>query len=439
MTTFYRIPILLPALLMVFMIALSSKAFSQSRENSVQYFQYWVEYGEKAQQPGGLHRMNVNLMRNSLYFSLGQPMPMQFQCQTDGTINRAFMPVLAALDLADWPGQLREDALYDLPEDERVNLCRWSLTVVFEPESPKAVPRELRLCGADNGSSPKRLAFEAALQGFFLPQIEALRASTPRRLESLYWREKSADSRTAYTLNTDEDGVLTLEQRLGKKKLRMAVRPDITKDLEALIRDFSLEKRHGFRAVSDQGHAFMLQMTFDTRQSIEISGHDGPEGMPPDFGPARAALLRLLDEALKPSVMSRALPQTAPEELFFSVSGMVLGERIRLYERMDKDGPVIVLSRGIGNDPENRKEAVVDASFLSSLETLLQKHGIRSWNGFRGRPMMQVLDGESFSLSIRFRDGSTVEASGNNRFPNTYQDFRIELNELANTVLGKQE
>ena len=53
--------------------------------------------------------------------------------------------------------------------------------------------------------------------------------------------------------------------------------------------------------------------------------------------------------------------------------------------------------------------------------------------------MMQVLDGESFSLSIRFRDGSTVEASGNNRFPNTYQDFRIELNELANTMLGKQE
>ena len=439
MPVFCRIPILLPALIIVFMTALPSKAFSQNREDSVQYFQYWVEYGEKAQQPGGLNRMNVNLMRNSLYFSRGQPSPMQFQCQTDGAINRDLVPALTALDLADWPGQLSEDALYDLPEDERANLCRWSLTVVFEPESPNAVPRELRLCGADDGSSPKRLAFEAALQGFFLPRIEALMAETPRRVESLYWREKSADSRTAYTLDTDEDGVLTLERRLGNEDLRMAVRPDIAEALEALIRDFSLEKRHGFRAVSDQGHAFMLQMTFDTRQSIEISGHDGPEGMPPDFGTARAALLRLLDEALKPPVMSRTLPQTTLAELFFSVSGMVLGERIRLYERMDKDGPVIVLSRGIGNDPENRKEAVVDAPFLSALEALLEKHGIRSWNGFRGRPMMQVLDGESFSLSIRFRDGSTVEASGNNRFPNTYQDFRIELNELANTMLGKQE
>ncbi len=439
MTIFCRIYILLPALLMVFMTALPSKAFSQSREDSVQYFRYWVEYGEKAQQPGGLKRMNVNLMRNSLHFSQDRSSPMQFQCRTDGKINRDFMPVLTALDLADWPGRLSENALFELPQDERANLCRWSLTVIFEPESSDDIPRELRLYGADDGSSPKRLAFETALQGFFLPRIEVLIATTPRRLESLYWREKSADSRIAYTLDADEDGVLTLEQRLGKEELRMAVRPDIAEDLEALIRDFSLEKRHGFRAVSDQGNAFRLHITFDTGQSIEISGHDGPEGMPPEFGSARAALLRLLDEALKPPVMSRALPQTTLKELSFSVSGMVLGERIRLYERMDKDGPVIVLSRGIGNDPENRNEAVVDASFLSALEAALKKHGVRGWNGFRGRPVMQISDGEGFSLSLRFRDGSTVEAGGENRFPNAYEGFRTELNELADAVLGKQE
>ncbi len=201
-------------------------ATPKPKEDSVRYFQYWAEYGEKAQRPGGLERMLVKLVRDSLYFLQEDSKPVQFQCRTDGSINRDLASMLPTQDLVDWPGQMSEDE-HDIPSDKRADLCRWSLTVTFEPESPNAIPRELRLCGADDGSSPKRLAFEAALQAFFLPRIGDLMLSTPRKVEYLRWREQRADSRTRYALETD-DGILRLERHLGKERLCIRMRRPVS-------------------------------------------------------------------------------------------------------------------------------------------------------------------------------------------------------------------
>ena len=146
-----------------------------------------------------------------------------------------------------------------------------------------------------------------------------------------------------------------------------------------------------------------------------------------------------MDEALEPSHAAKALPPTKLAALSFRVSGMVLGEDIRLYERMDKGGPVLVLSRAVGYSPDSRKEAVLDAAQLAELEALLDKNGVRSWDGFKGRPRMDVLDGEGFSLSVSFRDGAEIHASGENKFPAGYRSFRHDLRLFADAVLGTQD
>lgn len=161
--------------------------------------------------------------------------------------------------------------------------------------------------------------------------------------------------------------------------------------------------------------------------------------MPEGFREALAPLLKAMDEALEPSSSTKALPPTNLVSLSFRVSGMVLGEDIHLYERMDKSGPVLVLSRAVGCRPDSRKEAVLDAPRLAELEALLEKNGVPAWDGFCGRPRMDVLDGEGFGLSVSFRDGRSISASGENKFPAGYGDFRSSLRTFADAVLGTQE
>ena len=82
---------------------------------------------------------------------------------------------------------------------------------------------------------------------------------------------------------------------------------------------------------------------------------------------------------------------------------------------------------------------MLDAAQLAELEALLERNGVREWDGFKGRPRMDVLDGEGFSFSLAFRDGTKVTASGENKFPEGYSAFRRELNSFADRVLGVQE
>ena len=135
----------------------------------------------------------------------------------------------------------------------------------------------------------------------------------------------------------------------------------------------------------------------------------------------------------------KALPPTKLASLEFRVSGMSIGEDVRLYERMDKGGPVLVLNRTVGHSAGIGREAVLNAAQLAELEALLEKNGVREWNGFNGRPRMDVLDGEGFSFSLTLRDGTSAEARGENKFPEGYEDFRKELKAFADKILGPQE
>ncbi len=400
----------------------------------VRHFHYWAEYGEKAERPGGLERVRFELQRNRLYFSQGRPMPDTFSVQTDGALNREIVPVLAGLDLADWPGQMDDSKLYGLSDSEKSRLCRWHFSAVFEPEKPDALPLNVSFSGVDDGTSPKRLAAEQALRAFFGPKVDALKAATPRKLTGLLWLEHGI----SYDFDV-EDGITTLARRKDGKRMSRAVYPGFADELTDLVRASGLENHHGFLERTDDGkRTLSLSVTYDTRQRIEIIGHSGAGGTPAGFREALAPLLKAMDDVMD-TPAGKPLPPTKLSALSFRVSGMVLGEDVRLYERMDKGGPVLVLSRAVGYSPDIRREAVLDAAQLAELEALLDKNGVLSWDGFKGRPRMDVLDGEGFSLSLTFRDGTQITASGENKFPADYRSFRHDLRLFADAVLGSQD
>jgi len=397
----------------------------------LRFFHYWAEYGEESSRPEGLERVHFELRPQYLYFSQGRPEPDTFSCKTDSSLNCGIVPVLATLHPLEWPGQMGQDELYGLSDKKKARLCRWHISAFFEPEQPGAEPVQFSLYGVDDGTSLKRLAAEQALRAFFRPEIDRLKASTPRCLTSLLWLEKEA----AYILDT-EGGVLTLERRKGLETVSMAVRPDIVSELDGIVRSSGLEKYHGFLERAKGGDNFYLKITFDTQQYIETGG-SWPGGMPEGFSAALTPLLKVLDESLEPPVISKSLPQTALKSLYLHEYGKIVGEDIRLYERMDREGPVLILSRVMGGD--KGRQALLDTAKAAELEVLLEKHGVRAWNGFKGRPFMDVLDGKGFTLCVTFRDGSRVSASGENAFPNGYNVFHRELLQLTDRILDEQD
>ena len=401
----------------------------------LRHFHYWSEYGEEAVRPDGLERLRFEMHPLHIYFSQGRPRPDTFSVRTDGSLNREFVPVLAALDLADWPGQMEQSELYDLSDRQKARVCRWHLSVTLEPEKAGAHPLTIAFSGADDGTSPRRLAAEQAFREFFGPKIDALKAATPRRLTGLLWIGHGA----SYDFDVEDCGIVTLERRKGAERKRLCLYPAFADELDSIIRASGIEKHHAFFQKSeDWSKKFSLGISFDTSQRIEIFGHSGAGGTPEGFFEALAPLLKAMDDVMD-APAGKALPPTKLASLEFRVSGMSIGEDVRLYERMDKGGPVLVLNRTVGHSAGIGREAVLNAAQLAELEALLEKNGVREWNGFNGRPRMDVLDGEGFSFSLTLRDGTSAEARGENKFPEGYEDFRKELKAFADKILGPQE
>lgn len=61
----------------------------------------------------------------------------------------------------------------------------------------------------------------------------------------------------------------------------------------------------------------------------------------------------------------------------------------------------------------------IDAVVVEEIMQIIEDYDVRAWDGFHESDPY-VLDGEGFSLEIRFSDGASVDASGDNAFPTGY-------------------
>lgn len=82
-----------------------------------------------------------------------------------------------------------------------------------------------------------------------------------------------------------------------------------------------------------------------------------------------------------------------------------------------------------GIPDEQAFKAAVDGEFADKLTALLNKYNIAGWDGFQKYNKL-VLDGNSFTLSVKTSDGRDIYANGYMRWPKHYREARDELTEL---------
>ena len=82
----------------------------------------------------------------------------------------------------------------------------------------------------------------------------------------------------------------------------------------------------------------------------------------------------------------------------------------------------ITLQNGIYTIQENEEgPRSIDPNLTAELQEVIQAYDLESWDGFHESDPY-VLDGEGFCLEIRFADGVSVYATGDNAFPDNYSD-----------------
>ena len=131
------------------------------------------------------------------------------------------------------------------------------------------------------------------------------------------------------------------------------------------------------------------------------------------------AILMTLTPALAEPAPSRTL-----DYFWFTHGGELPSQS---YEITETDGEFI-LTR------DDDATAQIDSAVLDALMDIIDACDVAVWDGFH-ESEPYVLDGETFSLSVRFSDGAEVQASGDNRFPDRYHDFSSAVTRLLDTVL----
>ena len=73
----------------------------------------------------------------------------------------------------------------------------------------------------------------------------------------------------------------------------------------------------------------------------------------------------------------------------------------------------------------------IDKDVVEKLKDILNKYRVGRWNGFDGNDR-NVLDGNSFELSVKMNNGDEVYARGYMKWPRNYQDVKKEIIDLFN-------
>lgn len=90
--------------------------------------------------------------------------------------------------------------------------------------------------------------------------------------------------------------------------------------------------------------------------------------------------------------------------------------------------------KGEGITSENASIYEFDKDKLKELESILNKYKVGRWNGFN-KSDHNVLDGNSFSLSIKMNNDESVSASGYMKWPKHYKEVKEELVTFFRTII----
>ncbi len=94
-------------------------------------------------------------------------------------------------------------------------------------------------------------------------------------------------------------------------------------------------------------------------------------------------------------------------------------------------GKYIAKIKPYGISDEDKLEIIVNKEIEEKIKDVLVKYQVEKWNGFNENDK-NVLDGDSFSLSITMENNNDIHASGYMRWPDNYRDV---INEIDNIFM----
>lgn len=78
---------------------------------------------------------------------------------------------------------------------------------------------------------------------------------------------------------------------------------------------------------------------------------------------------------------------------------------------------------------EDKKITVMTKKDVEKIIEILDKYEVYKWDGFK-KSNPNVLDGDSFNLSVRYNDDKSIFASGYMMWPKNYREVQGELDSI---------
>ena len=120
---------------------------------------------------------------------------------------------------------------------------------------------------------------------------------------------------------------------------------------------------------------------------------------------------------------------------YYSYNGSIGGNSFS-YEVSKRDEGIIFVFEGLEFRHLGEMRTELDEAFLGKLDSLYRECNLRKWDGYSKTNRM-VLDGDGFSLRIKFGNGKSISASGSNCTPKGYREFREKMNALFEPLKEK--
>ena len=81
--------------------------------------------------------------------------------------------------------------------------------------------------------------------------------------------------------------------------------------------------------------------------------------------------------------------------------------------------------------------AKVDSSLLAQVQKIIERHKVMEWDGFRGKPNLEILDGNSCGLSAVYASVKKISAYGDDVFLKNYGGFKSDVFKLRNEAVRR--
>ena len=104
-----------------------------------------------------------------------------------------------------------------------------------------------------------------------------------------------------------------------------------------------------------------------------------------------------------------------------------------IYDIEYKDGKYMASIKPTDVPDEEKKEVELSSEVVTNIEKKLTEYKVSKWDGFNESDH-GVLDGNSFSFSLKYENEESISAHGYMRWPDNYRDVRNYLDEVLGSL-----